>query len=508
MKKSAKLARVLFIALAATAVFTPSFFRIFENFELATLDLRFKTRPAQPQNGDIAIIEIANDTLEKIGRWPFRRSWHAALIDILSASGARMVVFDALFSEESEDDAMLIESTRNAGNVYYGFSFDLTTKKLRDGVIEVERIDTPLLPGLIRSSRGQGYINVIPDRDGTTRRAALRIRYNGRMYPHLALLVAADYLGKDTAAIESPSDEESLTLINYAAKWQETFEHFSYVDIIKSYSLLTKGETGAVDLTRLEDKVCFIGLTATGTHDLNPNPMEERYPGLGIHINVFNMITTGNFLKRAGRFTNLFILLILVAVTAFVTLRTRPLVSSIFMAVLFTALCLAAWAIFAFGNLWIDVFYPVIALFIIYLAMTFYKYISERQKRELIEKELEVASKIQLSFLPQKPPEAQGIEIFADMSPAKQVGGDLYDFVELGGGKTGVMVGDVSGKGVPAALYMARAVSLFRLFSKTTGSTKEAVTKLNDALSDESASNLFVTLTYLICDMNEGSLTC
>ncbi len=158
------------------------------------------------------------------------------------------------------------------------------------------------------------------------------------------------------------------------------------------------------------------------------------------------------------------------------------------------------------GNLWIDLFYPVIGLLVIYLSLTFYKYLTERQKRQLMEKELEVASKIQMSFLPQEAPGADEVSIVADMVPAKHVGGDLYDFVDLKDGKVGVMVGDVSGKGVPAALYMARAVSLFRLFSRESSGTSDTLVKLNDALSEESDANLFVTLTYLIYDTKTRSL--
>ena len=76
----------------------------------------------------------------------------------------------------------------------------------------------------------------------------------------------------------------------------------------------------------------------------------------------------------------------------------------------------------------------------------------------------------------------------------------MYDFIELSDGRIGVMVGDVSGKGVPAALYMARAVSLFRIFSHAGAGVKDTLTRLNDALAEESSSNLFVTLTYLVYD--------
>ncbi|MBL7069434.1 MAG: CHASE2 domain-containing protein [Candidatus Omnitrophica bacterium] len=506
MKERFKLLRIPFILAAATIVLIPSYLRIFEDFELATLDLRFNIRPAQAQKSDIAIIEIANDTLEKIGSWPLKRSWYAVMIDILSAYGARMIVFDTLFSEAGPDDEKLIESTKKAGNVYYAFSFDLP-KKTKGKIVEVEGIDTSLLPGLKENCRGYGFINVIPDKDGKTRRALLKARYRKKIYPQLALLIAGDYLGTDFNKIDIPLDEESRALINFADRWEDSFKHYSFIDILKSYSLSVGGEKGAVDLGDIKNKVCFIGLTATGTHDLNPIPLQERYPGMGIHVNLLNSIITNNFLRRATRLTNLIILVLFACITGLVTLKTRPLISSIYIVSAIFLLCILAAGLFVFAGIWVDLFYPVVAVFILYLSFTFYKYVSERQKRELIEKELEVARKIQQSFLPTKSPESGALSIAARMSSAKQVGGDLYDFVELEDGKIGIMIGDVSGKGVPAALYMAKAVSIFRLLSQTHLNTKDAVTKLNDALAEESTANLFVTLTYLIYDPNERVLT-
>lgn len=507
MKEKAKFAPSFLIALAILAILFPSYTRLFESFELATLDFRFRIRPVQIQNADVAIIEIANDTLEKIGRWPFKRSWHAAMIDILSAYGAKMIIFDTLFTEPSEDDLSLIESTKKAGNVYYGFSFDITPRPGRGKIIEAEKIDSYLLSDLREYSHGYGFINVTPDRDGKTRKAPLKISFEDKIYPHLALLTASDYLDKDFNKLKIPKYESSYVLINFAGRWKETFKHYSYVDVLKSYSLLTKGEKGPIDLNGFKDKVCFIGLTATGTHDLNPIPLEERYPGLGVHVSLFNTIATQNFLYRLPRIANTSILSILILIILFLSLRPRPFISWLSVTSMIAVLVILGLFLFIYLGIWIDIFYPIIALFIVYLSLTFYKYVSERQKRRLIERELEVARKIQFSFLPERPPDIKDVDISAEMFPAKQVGGDLYDFVELGDGRVGIMIGDVSGKGVPAALYMAKVVSEFRFFSKTGLNTKDALTRLNDELSRESKTNLFVTLTYLIYDPKGHLLT-
>lgn len=506
MKRSLNIVRNIFLVFAILAILAPSYFRTFDTFELGTLDIRYRLRPVQPQSEDIAIIQIAEDTLEKIGRWPFTRNWHAAIIDILSDSGAKAVIFDILFAEPSEHDGLLVESTKKAGNVYYVCTFD-RFYRTRQGTIESTKIDAFPLEALRNASRGFGFINFIPDKDGKTRRTPLKTRYDDNIYYNIALLAAADYLKKDVEDIYIPADEDGMALINFAGRWHQTYKHYSYIDIIKSYSLHEKGEKGAVNLSELRGKVCFIGLTATAAHDTMPIPQEGIYPGLGVHINLFNSIVTDNFLTRAHRLINLLLLMIFGALTAFVALKARPVVSSVYIVTVMMFLCAFSWAVFAFGNLWIDLFYPIVGLLVIYLSLTFYKYLTERQKRQLIEKELEVASKIQMSFLPQEAPGAAEVSIVADMVPAKHVGGDLYDFVDLKDGKVGVMVGDVSGKGVPAALYMARAVSLFRLFSRDSSGTSDTLVKLNDALSDESDANLFVTLTYLIYDAKTGSLT-
>jgi len=89
----------------------------------------------------------------------------------------------------------------------------------------------------------------------------------------------------------------------------------------------------------------------------------------------------------------------------------------------------------------------------------------EMRRKERMERELEIAYEMQQSFLPQTLPEVPDVEIAATMHPAREVGGDFYDVIPLSGGRVGVLVADVSDKGVPAALYMALARTLLRAHS-------------------------------------------
>jgi len=161
--------------------------------------------------------------------------------------------------------------------------------------------------------------------------------------------------------------------------------------------------------------------------------------------------------------------------------------------------------LFAFSGLWIDIFYPIIVSTILYLSLTFRKYVGEVHRIELLEKELSIAQNIQESFLPKEKPLIENVSIEAKMLTARQVGGDLYDFVDMSRTKAGIMIGDVSGKGIPAALYMAKVVSEFKTYAREE-TASGALLRLNDRLVSESGSNLFVTVSYIVIDMEKRVL--
>src|SRR5215210_6449267 len=99
----------------------------------------------------------------------------------------------------------------------------------------------------------------------------------------------------------------------------------------------------------------------------------------------------------------------------------------------------------------------------------------ERIERERIEQELQVARRIQRASLPKEVPELEGWEIYPLYRPAREVGGDFYDFFELEDGRLGIVVGDATGKGVPAALVMASARSMLRAVAQTSNSPGDAL---------------------------------
>ena len=133
----------------------------------------------------------------------------------------------------------------------------------------------------------------------------------------------------------------------------------------------------------------------------------------------------------------------------------------------------------------------------------------EKHERERIEQELVVAQHIQQASLPKEVPQLEGWEISPHYQPAREVGGDFYDFHLLSEGRLGVVVGDATGKGVPAALVMATTCGMLRAVSQAVGSSSspgEVLAQVNETLVARIPSNMFVTCFYAILDPEKGCL--
>src|ERR687893_704699 len=129
----------------------------------------------------------------------------------------------------------------------------------------------------------------------------------------------------------------------------------------------------------------------------------------------------------------------------------------------------------------------------------------EAQQRERIEQELRVARLIQHTLLPKSLPELEGHQIAVYYQPAREVGGDFYDFLRLPDGRLGLIVGDVSGKGVPAAIVMAITRTMLRA-AYHLGSPGEILKQVNDNLYPEIPPNMFVTCLAALLDSKTGQL--
>lgn len=130
----------------------------------------------------------------------------------------------------------------------------------------------------------------------------------------------------------------------------------------------------------------------------------------------------------------------------------------------------------------------------------------EAQEKERMEQELKVARLIQHTLLPKSLPELDDYRVAAHYQPAREVGGDFYDFLYLEDGRVGLVVGDVTDKGVPAALVMATTRTLLRAAAQRFDRPGEVLERVNSVLHPDIPPNMFVTCLYAVLDPATGRL--
>jgi sigma-B regulation protein RsbU (phosphoserine phosphatase) len=117
-------------------------------------------------------------------------------------------------------------------------------------------------------------------------------------------------------------------------------------------------------------------------------------------------------------------------------------------------------------------------------------------QRERLNRELEIAREVQQKLFPQRLPTVRGLDCCAECRPARQVGGDYYDFLELPGGKLGIAIGDISGKGIGAALMMANLEACLRGQAPSAPSLPELISRVNRMVYEASSANRYATFFY------------
>ena len=128
-------------------------------------------------------------------------------------------------------------------------------------------------------------------------------------------------------------------------------------------------------------------------------------------------------------------------------------------------------------------------------------------EKKRLDEELRIARQIQMSLLPRGPLDVQGLGITALCVPAREVGGDYYDFFHLPQDRLGVLIADVAGKGTSAALYMAELKGLMLALSQTHQSPRALLIEVNRIISENLDSRTFITMTYCVIDRRAGVMT-
>ncbi len=297
--------------------------------EARTFDVRARWA-AEPARADTGIVFVDIDPAslqayrESLGRWPWPRDAHAAIVQYLSAAGARLIVFDVMFPEadvgDPEADTIFAEALSASGRVILPLLFGRAQTAERGagdtGVGAFQSMEAP--HPLFRSEAlDLGSVNLNADPDGVVRSDRLVYAYDGRLYPSLALAAARQLAperfggtpnvqsGEVRLAGERVPVTEGRMVLRWRGPYLEggtsTYPIYPAFRILNSAAQVRVGAPPDVPMAALRGKVVFVGVTAAGTEefDARPNPMRAFDPGVLVHATALDDLLQGDWIERA-----------------------------------------------------------------------------------------------------------------------------------------------------------------------------------------------------------------
>ena len=366
------------------------------------LDYRFKIRGTVKPPEDIIIAAIDEKSIDRLGRWPWDRNIMADVVKKLKSLGVRIIVFDIIFSEAEKNDTLFSKAMADAGNVILPVFFEFDSESdipdeefISDSSfvniknsdkfnqynpIGAKKITIPV-PELGRSAIALGYVNTFPDDDGILRWQPLVIEYNGFIYPSITLQSAVKYLkipnkmvileateGIRLGETYIPTDRFGRTLINYYGT-DQTFSYFSISDILD----------GNIKSEDFHDKIVLIGATAVGIYDLRVTPFTAAMPGVEKHANVIASIIEKKFIKSVPRLVNITILLLSGLLLSLLIVRFKAFGGSAITISFLFFISLLGYYLFAQKGIWINITYPILNIFFVFISVTVYNYVAEER---------------------------------------------------------------------------------------------------------------------------------
>ena len=255
--------------------------QVTRRFDLALLDFGTALAVDDP-SPDIAIVAIDQRSLATLGEWPWSRATHAALVERLADAGARQILYDVLFVEESDaaDDARLAAAIARHGNVTLPFG-------VAPALNMAQGIEPELpLPALADAAASLGHVEAQPDLDGTVRRFEPGLQAGGKTYPHF-VAAALGMTGEAAPGDDGRADTEWPVVPFHAAG--------SYPQIPAEAVI-----NGTVPRQFLEGRTVFVGATAPGMGDTLavPTGTVELMPGVETQANLFDALRSGRMIRE------------------------------------------------------------------------------------------------------------------------------------------------------------------------------------------------------------------
>ena len=534
---------------------------------LAWLDVYQELSPRERRSAPAVIVAIDEASLNRFGQWPWPRTLVAQLIDKLRAASPAAIGVDILFPEPDRlsperlapsvaatdpqlaarlarlprHDAVLAASIRAApvvlgvagveeGVVFAAARWTPSLQKGADARGYLRHYASTLrsLPEIDAAARGHGLLSADTEA-GVVRRVPMVARVGTIPVLPLSLETLRLASGEPLFVVRSGSAGiEAVEIGDLAVPTQSDGRLWVHYTPHDASRFISAADVlgGQADHAQLERKLVLVGVTGLGLIDYQTTPLGERMPGIEIHAQVLENVYDGALLMRprwaAWVEGSVFFVAGLIVVCFIPRLSAGR--STVLLALLLIALGAAGFGAYRVAGLLLDASVPGAAIAFLFAAMLVETLAEANAQRKLLQErlqhereaaariagELDAARRIQIGSLPK--PELifraeHRFEIFAAMEPAREVGGDLYDFFMLDAEHLFFLVGDVSGKGLPASIFMAVSKALCKSTALRRGRRiDELLREANAEISRENPESLFVTVFAGILDVLSGRL--
>ena len=373
----------------------------------------------------IALVDLSDATIAKLGMKGGDRKDFAALVEVLTDAGAASVIFDIIFPVPGtpEGDAAFTRAVGASGRVYLPIIMTPAAvgklsgqspvadelpagtlwhpRVLRAGDPPVATTDTLSYRALSGSAAGIGHINSEPDPDGTFRRMPLLFRYRDGYVPSIAFRAACDALRVDPGRIEVsfgshirlpdatlpdgsvrsidiPVDRRGRMIVDFAGPWGASFTHYPFATLIAS-----RDDPDLAEQVRTElegGRLIVSDITVSGS-DYGPVPFESVYPLSGLHANVLNSVLSDRFLRAPAWYGTVLLNLLFAALLWLVAWRLRPLASSLVALGIWVVFSAGQFALFATAGIMPSLAAPTLGFAFALVATNGYRFFqSEREK--------------------------------------------------------------------------------------------------------------------------------
>ncbi|MCF2514905.1 CHASE2 domain-containing protein [Sphingomonas sp. G124] len=532
-----------------------------ERMQRGVFDSWQEFRPRDLSQSDVRVVLIDNESIEMVGSWPWSRYYLARLTEELAARKAKVIAFDIFFPEHDQlgpanfvslypelnpDIAAKVRALEPMDQ-FFGKVIGAAPVVLgHAGVDEAPEGQAPIadapidgtlpkavdswpaelaaIPELDDVALGHGLVNVKPESDGIVRSIPLVMRAAGKPRPGFALEIARDALDAETIAVAGSSiglDSRRIPM-DHRGRMRLHFGAFPADKIISAADVL--GDAKHLKPDTFAGKAVLIGLSADGTSDIAATPIGAEEFGPLVQAQAVDAILRGGWLERpawAGpaEWAAAALLALLALGSAIFGRAYR-----IFVAAIFLSVPILSWFAFANAKLLLDPARPLlvgggavagVALGLFALARIDRERLRDTLVQERIvaaenEGELHAARAIQIAMVPPRSRLRNldpRVDIDALLEPAKSVGGDFYDAMKIADDRIGFAIADVTGKGVPAALFMAMSKALTSAaLSRMEADPVTMAEAINAELLKDNSEAMSVTMILGILDLATGEV--